>query len=338
MNKLAKWTISFILLPVIVLSMIGCAKQETETQTVTNTVTNTVTITTTVAQSTTRYITDNMGREVEVPSNPQRVLALKCSMIETLFDLGIVPVALVDEFEIYHPEAEGLPNIGKENTPNIELITQLAPDLIIAHTRNHSNMLESLEGTGAAVVFVDPSNYDDQLIGDVAIIGEAVNRQAEANAYLANVQKTAEELRTVLAGCPLKSALWIQGGQQSISAAQSFCFWGELMNYLGLENIVAKYPSSSKAGFIAFDIETVILEDPNVILILQPGFRSSSSETSNTTKAELFTMYCKSRMWKGLTAIKEGHTIIVPIEVSTGKMNILEALRTTAELVYPEGF
>ncbi len=342
MNKITKCAFSSILLLAVVLSMVGCSTKKTETVTTsvtkTKSVTSIVTTTATVTQAATRYITDDMGREVEVPSNPQRVLALKCSMIETLFDLGIVPVGLVDEFEIYHAEAEGLPNVGQENSPNIEIITQLAPDLIIAHSRNHGDMLESLEGTGAAVVFVDPSSYDDQLIGGIDLIGEALNRQAEADAYLANVQQTAEELCAVLANCPLKSALFIQGGSESIMAAQSFCFWGQLMNYLDLENIVTKGTSSSKSGFIAFDIETIIQKDPDVILILQPGFRSSSSEAGDITEDELLAMYCDDPMWQGLTAVKEGHIVIVPINVSTGKMNILDALRTTAELVYPEGF
>jgi iron complex transport system substrate-binding protein len=122
-------------------------------------------------------------------------------------------------------------------------------------------------------------------------------------------------------------------------AAQSFCFWGRLLAYLGLENIVPeKVASSSKSGFVAFDIETIIQADPDIILILQPGFRSSSTATSSITEEELLAMYCDDPMWQGLTAVQEGHIVIVPINVSTGKMNILDALQTTAELVCPEAF
>jgi iron complex transport system substrate-binding protein len=105
-----------------------------------------------------------------------------------------------------------------------------------------------------------------------------------------------------------------------------------------MDNIVTNGSSSSKSGFVAFDIGTIIQKDPDVILILQPGFRSSSSETSDITEDELLAMYCDDPMWQGLTAVKEVHIVIVPINVSTGKMNILDALRTTAEIIYPEGF
>jgi iron complex transport system substrate-binding protein len=342
MNKTIKWTTSLILVVAVMLSMVGCSTRKTETVTVsvtkTKSVTTTVEKTATVTQAATHIVTDDLGREVEVPNNPQRVLALKCSMIETLFDLGIVPVGLVDEFEIYHAESEGLPNVGQENSPNIEIITQLTPDLIIAQARNHGDMLESLEGTGAAVVFVDPSSYDDQLIGGIALIGEVLNRQTEAETYLARVQQTANDLRSILAESPIKTALFIQGGNESIMAAQSFCFWGQLLTYLGLENITGENIASSKSGFVAFDIETIIQKDPDVILILQPGFRSSSSATSSISEEDLLAMYCNDAMWQGLTAVKEGRIVIVPINVSTGKMNIIDALCTTAKLVYPEGF
>lgn len=314
--------------------------------------------------STSRSVTDDLERVVEVSAQPQRVLALKASMIETLFDLGVTPIGRVDEYLLAQPGAEDLPNVGLENTPNIEAITQLQPDLIFAHARNHAELLDSLMGTGAAVVFIDPSSYNDQLVGGIALMGEALNRETETTAYLNTVEKTAADLRAKLADSCIKTTLIIQGGSQNIMAAQSFCWWGRLMAYLGVENIVPEsVAASSQSGFVPFDIETIIQKDPDAILVLQPGFRSGSGQGSaqgsgsgsgsgtgqgqgsgqtavsgpgsgeGATQAELLAMYQDDPMWQGLTAIKEGRLIIVPIDVSPGKIGIVDALITMAELL-----
>ncbi|HHX86895.1 MAG TPA: ABC transporter substrate-binding protein, partial [Firmicutes bacterium] len=225
-----------------------------------------------------RLIRDDLDREVQVPDQPQRVLALNSSMMEMVFELGVVPVGKVSEYVIPRPEAKDLPEISFENSPSIEMINKLAPDLIIAHTRNHAQIQDSLEATGAAVVYVNPSKAEDQLVGRIFLIGEALNRQDEAAGYVQKVKETADALKEKVSGSPVKTALFIQGGSQNIMAAQSFCFWGRLISCLGIENIVPEeVAKTSKAGFVTFDIETIIEKDPDAILILQPGFRSAPS-------------------------------------------------------------
>ncbi len=308
-----------------------------------------------------RTIKDDLGREVQVPAQPERVLALNSSMMETLFDLGVTPVGKVDEYTINRPEAQDLPGISNENSPNIEIINKLAPDLIIAHARNHAQILDSLEGTGAAVVYIDPSVAEDQLLGRIDLIAEILNCQAEAAAYTQKVQDKADLLRARIADSPIKTALFIQGGSQNIMAAQSFCFWGRLMTYLGLENIVPEeVAKTSKAGFVTFDVETIIQKQPDIILVLQPGFRSAPSQgsgqgsgqgngkgnsqansgvqqsTGNMSPDELLAMYKDDPMWKELSAVKNNRIYIVPINVSPGKINVLDALNLMADLIVPE--
>ncbi|WHH60992.1 ABC transporter substrate-binding protein [Petroclostridium sp. X23] len=304
-------------------------------------------------QTQVRAITDDLNRKVQVPAHPKRVLALNSSMMETLFDLGVVPVGKVIEYEIPRPEAQDLPSISNENSPNIEMITKLAPDLIIAHARNHAQILDNLEGTGAAVVYIDSSKAEDQLLGRIDLIAEVLECQSEAAAYMQKVEEKAEQLRTKIADSPIKTALFIQGGSQNIMAAQTFCFWGRLMTCLGIENIVPEeVAKTSKAGFVIFDMETIIQKDPDAILILQPGFRSTTGQGSgkgngqenkgnqqsagNMSAEKLLAMYKDDPMWKGLSAVKNDQIYIVPIKVSPGKINVLDALDVVAKLIVPE--
>ncbi|HZK43863.1 MAG TPA: ABC transporter substrate-binding protein [Syntrophomonadaceae bacterium] len=298
-----------------------------------------------------RIIQDDLKREVEVPNQPKRVLSLNSSMTEIVFQLGVVPVGKVNEYIISRPETENLPEISLENSPNIEMINKLEPDLIIAHAKNHAQILDSLESTGAAVVFVDPSKAENQLIGRADLIGEALNRQEEAAKYTEKITAKSQQLSKKIAQSPIKTALFIQRGSQNIMAAQSFCFWGRLLTDLGIENIVPlKVSNTSKAGFVTFDMETIIQKDPDVVLVLQPGFRSANEkgkkqgqgqgqkqEPAKTMgSAELLAMYKNDPMWQPLSAVKNDRILVVPINIAPGKISVLEALEVIAEIVAPE--
>ncbi|WP_027398864.1 ABC transporter substrate-binding protein [Anaerovorax odorimutans] len=297
--------------------------------------------------------TDALEREVMIPNNPKRVLALNSSMIESLFNLGVTPIGVVDEYSIPRANAENLPSISMENSPNIEIINELKPDLIIAHVRNHAQMLDSLEATGAVVVYVDPSAAEDQLVGSVNELGEILNCQDKAEEYEKSIMNKSKKLKEEVKKTGIKTALFIQGGNQSITAARSFCFWGRLLTYLGLENIVSDdIKTSSKAGFITFDIETITQKDPDVIFVLQPGFRkgegkgngnksnSANGESNNAvnkiSSEDLKLMYENDPMWKELSAVKNGRLIIVPENISPGKIEAEEALDVMAKLVCDE--
>jgi iron complex transport system substrate-binding protein len=184
MNNMTKLLI--LLIALVLLTVAGCGTQPKE-------------VSNTDGKTETRIVKDDLDREVELPAHPERVLALNTSMTETLFDLGIVPVGKVNEYIVPHPEAENLPDVSFELSPNIEIISTLTPDLIIAHARHHGQLLDSLEGSGAAVFFIDPSLDDDPLIGGVALMGKVLDREAEASAYLEKVEKKAKEAVPLLA-------------------------------------------------------------------------------------------------------------------------------------------
>jgi len=91
------------------------------------------------AASETRTVTDDLGRTVEVPAQPQRIVALQdLQVLRPLLDLGVTPIAstthpaydgafrFVDEYDV-----SGIETIGLLGEPNLEQLVLLKPDLII---------------------------------------------------------------------------------------------------------------------------------------------------------------------------------------------------------------
>lgn len=92
----------------------------------------------------TRTVEHGLGT-TEVPENPQRVAALSEGIAGHLVSVGLVPVA-ADKFTIggwLEPYRELLPkgtnledieNVGASEQPNLEALTRIGPDLIIARS------------------------------------------------------------------------------------------------------------------------------------------------------------------------------------------------------------
>ncbi len=93
--------------------------------------------------------TDQTGREVSIPSHPQRIISLVPSQTELLFDLGLEEqVAGITKFCV-HPEKWFRSKTRIGGTKNIKsaLIHQLQPDLIIAN--KEENVKEQVEELAA---------------------------------------------------------------------------------------------------------------------------------------------------------------------------------------------
>lgn len=110
----------------------------------------------------TRTVTDDLGRTVEVPASPRRVVALQdLQVLRPLLDLGVTPIAAVT-----HPRAEGayryveeydvsgVEVIGLLGEPNLERLVQLKPDLIIGTlSAGTDEQLETLSAIAPTVVY-----------------------------------------------------------------------------------------------------------------------------------------------------------------------------------------
>jgi len=76
---------------------------------------------------------DQMGREVLIEGEVERIVSLSPSNTEILFALGLSDkVVGVTDYCNYPPEAAEKDSVGGFDKPNIEVILTLEPDLVLA--------------------------------------------------------------------------------------------------------------------------------------------------------------------------------------------------------------
>lgn len=126
--------------------------------------------------------------ETEVPADPQRVVVLDSSFLDSAVALGATPAGATEGFAGgglpgYLPEdvLRSVEIVGETNAPQLESIAALEPDLIIGAKVRHEDLYDELSQI-APTVFSESSggNWSDQVL----LTGDALGRVDDAQALL----------------------------------------------------------------------------------------------------------------------------------------------------------
>lgn len=177
-----------------------------------------------VAQA--RQVTDLAGRVVTVPNHPQRVLLGEGRFV---FAMALLdrkdPVARVvgwqgelKQQDPYswaqlvkrYPKAADVPLIGKTSEASVspEKIVSLAPDVAVFGLSGHgpgrnNPMIAALQAAGIPIVFIDFRQHPVQnTVPSMRILGQALDRQAEADAYIAFYEERLALVRKIVQPMP----------------------------------------------------------------------------------------------------------------------------------------
>jgi iron complex transport system substrate-binding protein len=173
-----------------------------------------------------RQLTDLAGRVVTVPDHPQRVLLGEGRFV---FAMALLdrqdPVARVvgwqgelKQQDPYswaqlvkrYPKAADVPLIGKTSEASVspEKIVSLAPDVAVFSLSGHgpgrnNPMIAALQAAGIPIVFIDFRQHPVQnTVPSMRILGQALDRQAEADAYIAFYEERLARVRKIVQPVP----------------------------------------------------------------------------------------------------------------------------------------
>lgn len=226
--------------------------------------------------SSARMVTDEMGRKVEVPDQPKRIIGLIASLVETVYALGLGKRMVGATTWCDYPEAaKHLPRVGSYTAPNLERIVELSPDLVLATREgNPSWVVDKLTAAGIPVYVTspkDPQQVPDSLARLGLVCG--VEKRGKELAQRMRDQLSAVEKR--LKGAPMRPTLLIIGSRPLISAAKG-TLNHELMVMAHAKNIAADAPGP----WPRLSMEYVVQHKPQVVLL-------STMERGQNLKREL---------------------------------------------------
>lgn len=263
-------------------------------------------------------IVDDYGRNVTVPQPVERIVSLAPSNTEILFALGLDDkVVGVDQASNYPPEAQDKTIVGGYfGGYNLEVITVLDPQLILASSINSEQLIGDLENRSFAVVVLDASDIDG-VFDDIELVGSITDAAAEAEGLVSNLTARVETIADLTLGVETPSVyieldnnLWTYGPGS---------FGDDLLGLAGGENIAG----SMGSPWVKLDEEFVVSSSPEVII------------TVFTPVEEI-----KSRPgWSDISAIQNDNVFAVDGDlISRPGPRIVDGLEELAHLIHPELF
>ncbi len=265
--------------------------------------------------------TDALGRRVEVPDRPRRIVSLVPSVTEVLFALGAQDrVAGVTRFCTYPLEARSKPKVGGYADPSLEAIVALGPDLVFASAdATKPSLIERLDALSVPVFVVYPRSLDGTVemlrqVGRVAGVAGAGDRAAAALA------DTASRVRARVAGRPRPGVLLCIMVRPLVVAGPG-TLGDDLIAVAGGRNAVpegaGRYPT--------WGPESLLGADPEVIVV--------SPHPGDPAPRRLFFQ------WPELRAVAAGRVVEIPSDwIHRPGPRLARGLEALARALHPDAF
>ncbi len=200
-----------------------------------------------------------MGREVIIPSLPQRIISLVPSQTELLYDLGLSNEVVGQTIFCVHPANmhQEKTRIGGTKKLKLDVIRSLQPDLIIGNKEENEQTQIEMLMTEFPVWMSDIKQLEDALTM-IQEIGKVVGKAPKAHEITEQIQTHFRGLvRTETKKCLY--LIW----REPWMAAGNDTFINDMLHRIGLENVA----SSVDGRYPALEEKWISLVQPEVILL-----------------------------------------------------------------------
>jgi len=207
-----------------------------------------------------RHLTDQMGRTVDVPASPQRIISLVPSQTELLYDLGLGErVVGITKFCV-HPETwfKTKHRVGGTKKVDLDKVRALKPDLIIGNKEeNERKDIQALE-KDFPVWMSDVRDLPGAL-DMIQRIGELTGTNAKS---VGLVQRMEEAFGSVVPLDPPLTVAYLIWREPFMVAGHG-TFVNDMLKRCGLQNVFdegdARYPEITPQELAESDPDLILL-------------------------------------------------------------------------------
>lgn len=273
-----------------------------------------------------RIVTDDVGRQVKMPPEINRIVTLAPNLTEIVYALGLADKLAGDTNECDNPPAaKSKPHVGEPQNPSLEAIVALHPDLVLATTS--INRVETADALGRLGIAVYTSDGEAQtvlgILDSIERMADLLLAKAKGADLVAQMRRRLDELHSRLEDKPMVHVLFVVWLDPLITIGQN-TFIADALRWAGAESVVL-----SKQNWPQISIEEVVRLQPDYIV-----FAGTHPESGATELADL-----RARpVWRDLDAVQMGHVVSLNEEAVRPSPGLVDAIEQLAHNVHPEAF
>ncbi|WP_169087506.1 ABC transporter substrate-binding protein [Paenibacillus sp. PL91] len=293
-----KRVLSFTALSIVLLSLIACgnaanndSKPASEAGQATEAPAN--------APAESKTVIEHALGKIELDKAPERVIVLEFSYTDALMTLGVQPVGVADDddpklfMDVVKEQLKDYTSIGSRYEPNIELISSLKPDLIIADLNHHKTVYEQLKAIAPTLVLDDHQADYNQMLENYKTIAKAIGKEAEGEKRLEEHAAKMAEAKSKIKDASL-TVLPAVVNPKGFYAHSDHSYTGSFLASLGFTD-----PVKSDDSYPQLSLEQLVETNPKAIFLLP------------ATEETIISQWEANPLWKELDAVKSEHVFTV---------------------------
>lgn len=231
-------------------------------------------------------LTDALGRAVELPAAPRRVVTIFSSNTELVAVLGLTDrIVGIDAFTRYPPEAANKPVVGGRLGFSVDAVVAQNPDLVLVTPARQAvhQLLAPMERLGLPVIVLTSRSLGE-VLGNIRLVGRALGEAERGEAVAAGLEARLAAVARRLAGTVCPRTILVTGrlGNGLLLVARQDTYTGDALVRAGT------CPALANRGIAQVSPEAVLAADPDVLLLAgqewelaeltaRPGFREMRS-------------------------------------------------------------
>jgi iron complex transport system substrate-binding protein len=229
----------------------------------------------------TREVRDDLDRTVRVPMKIERAISLAPSLTEMIFAVGAGDKLVgVTTYCNYPSETATIEKVGDTQTPNIEKIIALRPQVVFVSTASQlESFTKTLEEQGIAVFVSNPKSLDE-LFRALVQLGELFGTKGNAEKFVSDLESRATRVKEA-SERRIASRVFVQISNDPLFTIGRDSFLTQALEHAGgisvTNDVPTAYPKLSKETASALDPEVIILSDSDDNKEPNAVFRNSAA-------------------------------------------------------------
>ncbi|KAB2491569.1 ABC transporter substrate-binding protein [Priestia endophytica] len=298
-----KWTFSLVaILLTFIVALAGCSSSQNSEEKEKKS----------SSKEETRTVQHELGK-TEITGTPKRVVTLELSFVDSLNALGVEPVGIADDnkkdmIEKLVDKKMDYTSVGTREQPNLEVISSLQPDLIIADAQRHKAIYKELQQIAPTVVLKSRESTYEENLDAFTTIAKAMNKEEQGKKRLEEHKQTMKDLKEKLADNEKATVLPAVVRDTSFQAHTSSSYDGQLLEQIGFKN-----PIDTKDAYAQMNLEQLSKIDPDILILANNEGKLLTDEWKDNP------------LWKDLKAVKNNQVYNVDRDLWTRFRGIISA-------------
>jgi len=301
-----------------------------------------------------RQVTDQLGREVTIPDQVDRVVVLQHQTLNLLVQLDATQTMvgilsnwkqqLGDNYQRLVPALNSIPLLGDLTHVDLEKLVALHPQVVFVTNYAPQEMIDQISQLGIPVIAIslhagnaqhqnqlnpswqdDDRAYDEGLKDGIRLIGKVVNRQQQAEDLIQAAFAQRAVITERLKDIAPQQRIRVYMANPELTTYGSGKYTGLMMSHAGALNVAA----ATVKGYKQVAMEQVLTWNPQVIFV-QDRYPQVPAEINN------------SKQWQAIDAVKNHRVYLMPEYAKAWGYPMPEAIGLgelwMAKKLYPQRF